>query len=60
VFAKVDSYQSGFAGVAVAKGNAGRVAFVSEFLDDMKRSGSLRRLIDDLGLRGIDVVPPKN
>jgi hypothetical protein len=40
VFAKVDSYQSGFAGVAVAKSNAGRLAFVSEFLDDMKRSGS--------------------
>jgi polar amino acid transport system substrate-binding protein len=54
-----DSYQSGFAGVAVAKGNAGRLAFVSEFLDDMKRSGLLQRIIDDLGLRGIEVVPPK-
>lgn len=52
-----DSYQSGFAGIAVAKGNAGRLAFVSEFLDDMKRSGSLQRIIDDLGLRGIEVVP---
>lgn len=52
-----DSYQSGFAGVEVAKGNAARLAFVSEVLDNMKRSGSLRRIINELGLRGVDVVP---
>lgn len=55
-----DSYQSGLAGVAVAKGNAGRLAIVSEFLDDMKRSGLLQRIIDDLNLRGIAIIPPKN
>jgi polar amino acid transport system substrate-binding protein len=54
-----DSYQSNLAGIAVPKGHAGRLAYVSEFLDDMKRSGSLQRTIDGAGLRGIEVVAPK-
>jgi polar amino acid transport system substrate-binding protein len=54
-----DSYQSNFAGIAVPKGNAGRLAYIKEFLDDLKRSGSLQRVIDDAGLRGIEVVLPK-
>jgi polar amino acid transport system substrate-binding protein len=33
-----DSYQSNFAGIAVPKGHAGRLAFISAFLDEMKRS----------------------
>jgi polar amino acid transport system substrate-binding protein len=55
-----DSYQSNFAGIAVPKGNAGRLAYIGGFLDDMKRSGSLQRVIDSAGLRGIEVVPPRN
>jgi hypothetical protein len=55
-----DSYQSNLAGIAVAKGHTGRLAYLSEFLDDMKRSGSLQRVIDRVGLRGIEVVPPTN
>ena len=55
-----DSYQSNLAGIAVAKGNTGRLAYISEFLDDLKRSGTLQRVIDGAGLRGIEVVPPRN
>lgn len=55
-----DSYQSNLAGIAVAKGNPGRLAFVSEFLDDFKRSGSLQRVIDGAGLRGVRAVAPSD
>jgi polar amino acid transport system substrate-binding protein len=55
-----DSYQSNLAGIAIAKGNTGRLAYVSEFLDDIKRSGALQQVIDDAGLRGIDVVAPQD
>jgi len=54
-----DNYQSNLAGVAVPKGNAGRLGYISEFLDDMKRSGSLQRLVDGAGLRGVELVAPK-
>jgi hypothetical protein len=54
-----DSYQSNLAGVAVPKGNGGRLTYISGFLDGMKRDGSLQRIIDRAELRGIDVVPPK-
>lgn len=51
-----DSYQSNWAGIAVAKGNHVRLAFVEETLDDMKRSGELQRIVQQAGLRGIEVV----
>jgi polar amino acid transport system substrate-binding protein len=54
-----DSYQINLAGIAIPKGNSGQLAYFSEFLDDMKRSGSLQRMIDELGLRGVDVAMPK-
>jgi polar amino acid transport system substrate-binding protein len=54
-----DNYLSNLAGVAVPKGNAGRLGYISEFLDDMKRSGSLQRLVDGAGLRGVELVAPK-
>jgi polar amino acid transport system substrate-binding protein len=55
-----DSYQSNFAGVAVPKGNSGRLAYISDLLDIMKRDGSLQRIIDGAELRGIEVVASKN
>jgi polar amino acid transport system substrate-binding protein len=55
-----DSYQSNLAGIAVAKGRGDRLAYISEFLDEMKRSGALKRVIDSAGLRGIEVVTSSN
>jgi polar amino acid transport system substrate-binding protein len=54
-----DSYQSNLAGVAVPRGNGDRLAYISQFLDGMKRDGSLQRIINDAELRGIEVVAPK-
>jgi len=54
-----DGYETNLVAIALPKGEAGRVAFVSEFLDDLKRPGWLRRAIDDAGLLGFEVIPPK-
>jgi hypothetical protein len=51
-----DSYQTNLAGVAVAKEKVERLGYVREFLDELKRSGSLRRMVDDNGLRGVEVA----
>jgi ABC-type amino acid transport substrate-binding protein len=42
----------------VPKGNVGRLAFVSEFIEASKVSGLVRELIDRAGLRGVEVAPP--
>jgi len=52
-----DSYLTNSAGIAVAKGNAGRLSFFTDELNELKRSGSLKRMVDDAGLRGVEVVP---
>jgi polar amino acid transport system substrate-binding protein len=54
-----DGYETNLVAIALPKGGTGRIAFISEFLDDLKRSGWLRRAIEDGGLRGFEVVPPK-
>ena len=51
-----DSYQTNLAGVAVAKEKAERLGYVSEFLEELKRSGSLKKMVDDNGLRGVEVA----
>jgi ABC-type amino acid transport substrate-binding protein len=52
-----DSYLTNSAGIAVAKGNAGRLSFFTDALNGLKRSGSLKRMVDDAGLRGVEVAP---
>jgi hypothetical protein len=46
--------------LAVPKDRAGRLAYVSEVLDEMKRSGWLHRAIDSAGLRGFEVASPQS
>jgi polar amino acid transport system substrate-binding protein len=53
-----DSYQTNLAGIAVAKKHAGRLAYLTEFLDDMKRSGALKKILDSVDLRGVEIVTP--
>jgi polar amino acid transport system substrate-binding protein len=52
----------GFAAIAwagfVPKGHAGRLAFVSEFIEAAKASGLVRQFIARENLRGIKVAPP--
>lgn len=53
-----EGYQSNFAGIAIAKGNLGRLSYITEFLDDLKSSGAMQRMIEAVDLRGIEVVLP--
>jgi polar amino acid transport system substrate-binding protein len=53
-----DSYLTNSAGIATPKGNAGRLSYFSDALDELKRSGSLKRLVEEAALRGeVEVVP---
>jgi polar amino acid transport system substrate-binding protein len=45
-------------GFAVPKGQAARLAFLSEFAEHAKASGIVQRAIDRSGWRGIRVAPP--
>ena len=54
-----DSYQTNLAGIAVPKGNAGRLTFLAEFLENMKRTGEMQRLVNEAGLRGVEVAETK-
>jgi polar amino acid transport system substrate-binding protein len=42
----------------VPKGHPGWLAYVSEFVEDAKASGLVARIIQDAGLRGVQVAPP--
>jgi polar amino acid transport system substrate-binding protein len=53
-----EGYQSNFAGIAIAKGHFGRLSYITEFLDDLKRSGAMQRMIEAVDSRGIEVVLP--
>lgn len=54
-----DRYGVNLVALAVPKGQVGRLAYISEFLDDMKRSGWLQRAIDSAGLHGFEVASPR-
>ena len=54
-----DGYQTNLAGIAVPKGHAGRLAYLTEFLENIKRSGEMQRLVNEAGLRGVEVGDTK-
>jgi polar amino acid transport system substrate-binding protein len=43
----------------VPKGKAGRIAYVSDFMEEAKSSGLVQRTIDQYGLKGIQVTGAK-
>jgi polar amino acid transport system substrate-binding protein len=43
--------------VAVPKGHAEALAFVSAFVEEAKASGAVRRVLDDMGLKNSQVAP---
>jgi polar amino acid transport system substrate-binding protein len=55
-----DRYGAGFVAMAVRKDQAGRLAYISEFIEQAKTSGLLQRAVDGAGSRGIQVAPPAN
>lgn len=44
----------------VPKGQAGRLAYVNEFIEEAKASGLVKRTIEAAGLRGVQVAPAGN
>jgi polar amino acid transport system substrate-binding protein len=44
----------------VPKGHAGRLAYVSEFIEEAKASGLVKQIIERHGLRGVQVAPGGN
>jgi polar amino acid transport system substrate-binding protein len=55
-----DSYGAYFLGMALAKGQPGRLAYITEFVEHAKASGLVQRAIDDAGLRGVQVPASRN
>jgi polar amino acid transport system substrate-binding protein len=51
-----DGYETSLVAISVQKGRSGWLAYVSEFLNDIKRSGWMRQAIDRAGLRGFEVI----
>ena len=46
--------------MAVAKDQAGRLAFISEFIEEAKASGLVQRAIERTGVNGVHVAPAGN
>jgi polar amino acid transport system substrate-binding protein len=53
-----DRYGVNRPAVVVAKGQAARLAYVSEFIEEAKASGFVRQAIERSGWRGVRVAPP--
>jgi polar amino acid transport system substrate-binding protein len=45
-------------GMALRKGQAGRLSYISEFVEEAKTDGLIQRVIERDGLRGFQVSPP--
>jgi polar amino acid transport system substrate-binding protein len=55
-----DRYGANINRMVVPKGHAGRLAYVSEFVEEAKASGLVQKAIDRAGPRGVKVAPPGN
>jgi polar amino acid transport system substrate-binding protein len=54
-----DCYGTNRPAVVVAKGKAARLAFISEFIEEIKASGFVQQAIRSSGWRGVRVAPPQ-
>lgn len=55
-----DRFHAVFSAMAVPKGQAGRLAYLSEFIEEAKASGLVQRAVERAGLRGVQVAPAGN
>ena len=55
-----DRFHVTFGAMAVPKGQAGRLAYISEFIEEAKASGLVQQAIARAGLRGVQVAPAGN
>jgi len=54
-----DRYGVNRAAVVVAKGEAARLAYISEFIEEIKASGFVQQAVARSGWRGVRVAPPR-
>jgi len=55
-----DRFHATFGAMAVPKGQTGRLAYISEFIEEAKASGLVQQAIERAGLRGVQVAPAGN
>jgi polar amino acid transport system substrate-binding protein len=55
-----DRFGVNLVAIAVPKGQAGRLAYVTEFIEAAKASGLVQKAIETAGLRGVQLAPPAN
>ncbi|HUZ71558.1 MAG TPA: transporter substrate-binding domain-containing protein [Stellaceae bacterium] len=55
-----DAYGVNRVGIALRKGQPGRLAYIGEFVEEAKASGLIQRAIESGGLRGFRVAPRDN
>jgi polar amino acid transport system substrate-binding protein len=55
-----DRFHATFIAMVVPKGQAGRLAYFSDFIEEAKASGLVQRAIERAGLRGVQVAPAGN
>jgi polar amino acid transport system substrate-binding protein len=51
-----DRFHTAFGAMAVPKGQAGRLAYISEFVEEAKASGVVQQAIERAGVRGVQVA----
>lgn len=52
-----DRFHATFGAMAVPRGQAGRLAYISEFIEEAKASGLVQQAIERAGVRGVQVAP---
>jgi polar amino acid transport system substrate-binding protein len=52
-----DRFHTTSGAIAVPKGQAGWLAYISEFTEEAKASGLVQKAIDRVGVRGVQVAP---
>ena len=55
-----DRYGANLVAIAIPKDKTGRLAYISEFVEEVKASGLVQRAIERAGMHGIRVAPPGN
>jgi polar amino acid transport system substrate-binding protein len=55
-----DRFHVVFHAIAVAKGYTGRLAYMTEFIEEAKASGLVQRAVERAHLRGVQVAPAGN
>jgi polar amino acid transport system substrate-binding protein len=53
-----DRFHAAFAAMAVPKGQAGRLAYINDFIDEAKSSGLIQQAIQRAGVRGVQAPSP--